>query len=122
MRLFPFVRLIGLFGRSDIDGVMHPAVPGRRYPGRFGIAVIDHPAPLEAERRIDLAALGAEIAVALLVLAHKFAEPPGPQLRAKGLAVPPCEKLEQKLFHRSWDPGRYGSVAAVMPPAGRIVQ
>ena len=45
-----------------------PAMPGRRHAGRLGIAVIDHPAPLEAERRIDLAPLGAEIAVALLVL------------------------------------------------------
>ena len=35
----------------------------------FSIAVVDHPAPLEAERRIDLAALGPVVAVALLVFA-----------------------------------------------------
>ena len=27
MRLFPFMRLIGFFGRRDIDGVMQPAMP-----------------------------------------------------------------------------------------------
>src|ERR1700736_67836 len=88
MRLFPFARRVAFFGRRDIDGVMHPAVPVRRYLGRFGIAVVDDPAPLEAERRIDLAALGAIIGVALLVPADQFAEPPRPQLRAKGLAAP----------------------------------
>src|SRR6266436_10341274 len=102
MRLFPGMRLVGLFGRREVDGVVHPAVPRRRNAAGLGIAVVDHPAPLEAERRIDLAATGAVIAVALFVLAHQFAEPPGPQLRAERLAIPPCEKLEQKLFHRSW--------------------
>src|SRR4051794_2424683 len=96
MRLLPFARRVAFFGRRDIDGVMNPAVPFRRYPGRLGIAVIDHPAPLEAEGRIDLAALGAIVGVTLLVLADQFAEPPGPQLRAEGLPAPPCEEFEEK--------------------------
>jgi len=37
-------------------------------------------------------------------------------LRAKRLAFPPCEKLEQKLFHRSWPFEK--RVAALMPSAG----
>src|SRR5690348_12030666 len=102
MRLLPLARGVGRLGRRQVDGVMHPAMPGRRNPRRLGQAVIDHPAPLEAERRIDLAADGAVIAVALLVRADQFAEPPGPQLRAKGLAAPPGEELEKKLFHVAW--------------------
>src|SRR6202167_3093885 len=78
---------------------MDPAMPGRRDAGGLGIAVIDHPAPLEAERGVDLAALGAEIAIALLVFADQFAEPPGPQLRPEGLATPPREDFEKKQFH-----------------------
>src|SRR5207237_3022023 len=106
--------------RPPMDGLMKPAMPGRRPPRRLGITVIDHPAPLEAERRIDRAALGAEIAVALLVGAHQFTEPPGPQLGAEGLAVPPCEELEQKQFHRP-APVRE-KVGTLMPLARQIVQ
>src|SRR6202051_3883602 len=102
MRLFPFARRIGLFGRRDVDGVMQPAMPGWRDAGGLGVAVIDHPAPLEAERRIDLAPLGAEIAIALLVLADQFAEPPCPQLGAEGLTIPPRKEFEKKLFHGAW--------------------
>ena len=62
--------------------------------------VIDHPAPLEAERRIDLAALGPVIAVAELVLADEFAVEPRPQLGAESLAVPPSEHPQQEVLHR----------------------
>src|SRR6266480_1944470 len=99
MRLFPLARAVALVGRRHIDGVMQPAMPGRRDAGRLGQAVINHPAPLEAECRVDLAAAATVIAVALLVLADQFTEPPGPQLRTKGLAVPPRKQLKQKLFH-----------------------
>src|SRR6266852_9842800 len=99
MRLFPLARLVALFRRRHVDGVVHPAVPRRRDAACLGRAVIDHPAPLEVERGIDLAASGPIIAVALFVLADQLAEPPGPQLGAKGLAVPPSEELEKELFH-----------------------
>ena len=60
VRLFPFARARrAASGRRQIDGVMTVAMPRRRYPRSLGKPVIDHPAPLEAERRIDLAALGA---------------------------------------------------------------
>src|SRR5262249_37950608 len=78
------------------------------------------PAPLEAERRIDLAALGAIIGVALLVLADPFAKPPRPQLRAEGLAVPPGEEFEPKLLHELLC--RFEKRDAVMPSAHPIVQ
>src|SRR5580698_961957 len=94
VRLFPFARRVALFRRRHVDGVMYPAVPGRRYPRGLGKSIIHHPAPLEAERGIDLAADGAVIAIALLVLADQLAEPPGPQLGPEGLAVPPGEDFE----------------------------
>src|SRR5690348_252095 len=91
VRLFPLARLVFVLGRRHVDRVMYPAVPGRRNPACFGGAVIDHPSPLEMQRRIDRTALGAVVTVALLVLAHQLAKPPGPQLGAEGLAVPPGE-------------------------------
>src|ERR1700691_1359493 len=99
MRLFPLARRIVFLGRGNVDGVMDPAMPGRRNTARLGIAVINNPAALEAERGVDLAAFGAVVAVALLVLADQFAEARGPQLRAEGLAVPPSEHFEEKLLH-----------------------
>src|SRR6185437_11172350 len=99
VRFFPLTGNVVGFRRRHVGDVVDPAVPARRNPRRLGIAVIDHPAPLEMQRRVDLPALGAIIAVALLVLADELAEPPGPQLRAEGLAVPPREELEQELFH-----------------------
>src|ERR1700721_2202122 len=120
MRLLPFARRIGLFGRRDIDGVMQPAMPGRRHAGGHGIAVVDHPASLEAERRVDLAPLCTEIAIALFVLANQFAEPPCPELGAESLAIPPREDFEKKLFHGVW-PVRETRLV-LMPSAGRICQ
>src|SRR6476620_11180982 len=100
VRLCPLARHVFFFGRREIDGVMDPAMPGWRYTRRLGITVIDHPAALEAERRVYLAAARAIIAIALLVLSDQFAEPPRPQLRAERLAIPPGEEFEQKLFHQ----------------------
>src|SRR6185436_20892406 len=88
-----------LVGRRHVDGVMHPAVPGRADLRSLGIAAVDHPAPLEAERRIDLAALGAVIDVAEFVLADALAIERGPQLRAERLAVPPSEKAQEEGLH-----------------------
>src|SRR5205823_11431989 len=119
MRLFPLARRIFLFGRREIDNVMQPAMPGWRHPAGFGIAVVDHPATLETEGRVDLAAVGAVVAVALLVYADQFAEAPRPQLRAERLAIPPGEEFEQKLFHKA-RPVR--EALALMPSARRIVQ
>jgi cyclohexyl-isocyanide hydratase len=64
MRLFPFARGVGFVRRRHVDGMVQPAVPGGGHRGRLGIAIVQHPSPLEAERRVDLAALGADIAVA----------------------------------------------------------
>src|SRR6185312_1269312 len=92
----------------------------RRHAARLGVTIVDHPAPFEAERRIDLAPFGTEVAVALLVFADQLTEPPGPKLGAEGLAVPPREYLQKKQFHGR---GRFEKrVAALMPSAGRKVQ
>src|SRR5712691_10784960 len=96
--------------------MVHPAVPRRRDGRGFGGAVVGHPAPLEAERRIDLAALGAVIAVGELVLADELAIERGPKLRAKSLTVPPGEKAQEKGFHRSR--GRLVAQLAFMPAPG----
>ncbi len=73
MRLFPRMRLGRVLRWRDIDGVMQPAMPARRHGGSLGDAVIDHPAPLNTEDRIDLATLGAIVAVAELILADELA-------------------------------------------------
>src|SRR5258708_4848364 len=83
VRLPPRPRRDLLLGRRHVDGVVHPAVPGRADRRGLSIAVVDHPAALEAERRIDLAALGAEIAVAELVFPDELAIEAGPHLRAE---------------------------------------
>src|SRR5271165_5142097 len=99
MRLFPLAQLVAVLGRRGVDGVMHPAMPSRRDAACLGKAVVDHPAPLEMQRGIDLAAAAPVVAVALLVLADQLAEPIGPELGAEGLAIPPGEEFEQELFH-----------------------
>src|SRR6202158_4267586 len=99
VRLLPLARLVVLLGRRHVDGVVQPAVPRRRHARGLGDAAIDHPAPLEAEARIDLAAARAVVAVAEFVLADELAVEPSPQLRTEGLAVPPGEKAEPKRFH-----------------------
>src|SRR5258705_13674616 len=76
VRLFPFARRVAFLGRRDIDSVVQPAMPVRRHARGLGITVVDHPAPLKAERRGDLAADGAIIAITLLVRADQFAKPP----------------------------------------------
>src|SRR5262249_39081624 len=94
-----WTRFVAILCRRDVDGVVQPAVPRRRHAGGFGIAVIDHPAPLEAERRIDRAAAGPVVAIAALIGTDQVAEPPGPELGAAGLAVPPGEDFQPKLLH-----------------------
>src|SRR6202000_1065084 len=120
MGLFPFARRIALFGRRDVDGVMQPAMPGWRHTSGLGIAVVDHPAPFEAKRGVDLAPPGAEIAIALFVLADQFAAPPCPELCGESLATPPREDFEEKLFHEVWPVREAREV--LMPSAARIVQ
>src|SRR3954454_20792998 len=99
MRLFPFARRVSLGRRRNVDDMMNPAMPLRRDARGLDDAVVDDPASLKAERRIDLSADGPVVTVALLVRADQFPEAPGPQLRAEGLAIPPGEHLQQKLFH-----------------------
>src|SRR5919198_1187732 len=113
VRLPPRPRRDLFLGRRHIDGVVQPAMPGRRHDRGFGSAVVNDPASLEAERRIDLAALRAVIAVAELVLAHELAIEGGPQQRAEGRPIPPGKEAQEKRFHgtpaigyvaRSWHP------------------
>src|SRR5262245_12140392 len=85
MRLFPRVPL-GLVQRwRHVLGLQQPAVPGRRHLGGLGEAVIDHPATLESERRIDLAAARAVIAIAELVGADELAIELRPHLGSERL-------------------------------------
>src|SRR6478736_5149355 len=100
VRLLPFARLIAFLGRRDVDGVVQPAVPAGRDLGSLGLALVDHPAALDAERLVLHPACGAVIDIAELVLAHLFAEAPGVEARADGLAVPPGEDLQQPVLHR----------------------
>src|SRR5271168_2480176 len=107
MRQFPFARAIVLVCGRRIDRLMKPAIPaGRRHRG-LGNAVIDHPATLEAERRIDLAAAGAVIPVAELVFADEFAVPMGMEQCVEGRPVPPSEVSEQEQFQVHRGPGRH---------------
>src|SRR6185437_3143446 len=76
VRLLPRTRLIDLVGRRNIDRMVQPSMPGRRHRRGLRIAIVDDPAPLEAERRIDLSATGAIVAIAEFVVADDFAKPP----------------------------------------------
>src|SRR5205085_6303917 len=78
VRLLPGARRVGLAGRRQVDRVMQPAVPARRHGRGLGIAIVDHPAALETEGLVDLAAAGAVIAVAVLILADELAIEPRP--------------------------------------------
>jgi len=93
--------------RRRIDRVMQPAVPARRRRRGFGDAVIDHPAPLEAERRIDRSAARAVVGVAELIVTDEFALTPRIEERVEGRAVPPREEPQEKVFdlHESRLPG-----------------
>src|SRR5262249_30308955 len=102
VRLLPRVRAVLLGGRRYVDRMMQPAVPARRHARSLGIAVVDHPAPLEAERLVDLAAARAVVAVSVFVLADELALEPRPPLRAGPLAVPPGEEAQPQGFHGGW--------------------
>src|SRR6476620_7350335 len=106
--------------RRHIDSVMHPAVPRWRNARGFDGAIVDHPAPLEPERRIDLATLGAVVAVAELVLANELAVKGGRQQRAEGRPVPPGEEAQEKRFHQLANGSPEGG--AFMPPSMHEVQ
>src|SRR6266566_4857145 len=95
-------RAIGLRRAGEIRPVR--LLPGpdlhtllaRRHLRGLRIAVVDHPAALESERRIDLAAAGSVIAIAELVGPDRFAIGPGPQLGPERGAVPPGEEAQQE--------------------------
>src|SRR5436190_910209 len=84
VRLPPRPRRNVFLRRQGINGVVQPAMPGRRHDRSLGGAAINHPASLESEPRIDLAAPRAVIAVAERVIAHELAVERGPQQRAEG--------------------------------------
>src|SRR3954465_15972376 len=52
-RLLPCLRLVVLLARREIDVVAEPAAAARRHLRGVGVAVIDHPAPLGADRAVD---------------------------------------------------------------------
>ena len=93
---------------------MQPAVPAGRRRRAFALAAIDHPAPLEAERRVDLAADRAVIGVAELVVAHDLAEAAGPEAGVHGRAGPPGREAEESRLERDavFGRGRIGQRAA----------
>src|SRR5436190_657508 len=96
MRLPPGARNDLLLSRRNVHGVMEPAMPRRGNCRGLSHAVVDHPAPLETKVRVDLAATRTEIAIAELILADELAIEAGPDLRAEGPAVPPCEEAQQE--------------------------
>ena len=123
MRLFPRVRLGLVLRRRHVHRVMHPAVPGRRDFGGLREPVIDHPAALESEGRIDLAAARAVIAIAEFVVADELAVESRPHLGSEGLAVPPGEKAQQESLHRRVRRSTLPLLsAALMPFRGGDVQ
>src|SRR5215468_3165131 len=63
----PGLRLDLLDGWRRIDRVVDPAMPSRTDGRSLCQPLIDHPAPLKAERRIDSAPLGAIVAIAVLI-------------------------------------------------------
>src|SRR4051812_23113585 len=79
MRLLPGARLVVFLRRRHVDGVMQPAMPRWRHRRGLGVAVVDHPAALEEQRRIDLAAFGTVVTVAEFILADGFAVHPRPE-------------------------------------------
>src|SRR5882672_8596774 len=82
MRLPPGARNDLLLGRWNVHGMVEPAMPRRRNLRSLSHSIVDHPAALETEVRVDLAAARAEIAIAELVLADELAIEAGPDLRA----------------------------------------
>src|SRR5262249_50248799 len=89
---------------------MNPAVPSPPNDGGLRQTFVDHPPPLEAERRVDSASFRAGVTIAVLVLDHKFAVSPGPHQRTEGRAIPRGKKTKQEFLHshesnapcRSW--------------------
>src|SRR5438552_16885493 len=112
VRLPPRPRSNVFLRRQGINGVVQPAMPGRRHDRSLRGAAINHPASLESEPRIDLAAPRAVIAIAELVLAYELAVERGPQQRAEGRPVPPGKEAQKKGFHRLVQIGGWRGVHA----------
>src|SRR5262249_24931820 len=100
MWLPPGARNDLVLGRRNIHGVVQPAMPRRRNCRGLRHAVVDDPAALEPKVRVDLATPRAVVAIAELVLTDELAIEAGPDLRAAGPAVPPCEEAQQEI-HRA---------------------
>src|SRR4029453_1146320 len=99
VRLLPRVRLVAFLSWRRVDGGMQPAGPRGRRAWGFRVAVVYHPAALEPECGVNLAAAGTIIAVAEFIFADIFAIHPGPELGPECLRIPPGEELEQESFH-----------------------
>src|SRR5262245_14073009 len=100
MRLPPGTRNHLLLSWRNVHGMVEPAMPRRRNRRGLSQAVVDHPAALETKVWVDLPAARAEIAIAEFVLTHELAIEVGPDLRAEGPTVPPCEEAQQEI-HRA---------------------
>src|SRR5262249_18629144 len=103
--------------RRRVDRVVQPAMPGGRHDRSFGGAVVDHPAPLVTERWIDLAAPGAVIAIAELVLAHELAIERGPHQRAEAPPDPAGKEGQKNLLQRRVPQDRDRRPVHAPPPA-----
>ena len=85
VRLMPVAAHIsGLIGRF-IDRIMQPAMPFRRNPRGFNIAIVNHPTPcLAIDRRPGLVLI---IAIALFIDTNQPAAPPCRQPFLSGRAT-----------------------------------
>src|SRR5258707_3519255 len=79
--------------------MVDPAMPSRTDGQGLSQTFVDHPAPLEAERRIDSTSLRPVVAIAVFVFAHELAVARGPHQRIEGRAIPPRKKAEQEFLH-----------------------
>src|SRR5215472_5945197 len=100
MRLPPRARLNLFCGRRRVHGVVHPAMPGRSDGRGLRQSLVDHPASLESERRIDSAFLSAVVAIAVLVFTDKLAMTCTPHQRVECRTIPPRKESEQKFLRR----------------------
>lgn len=100
MRLLPRAGRVALLARGQVDVVAEPAAPARRDLRGVGVAVVDHPAPLRADRAVDQRPLRAVIRVAVVVAADEVPAARGVERERHRLPVPPREDAQQRVLER----------------------